>query len=209
MEQLLDIVGAAGHMDWTCAKKLIQLIFDAYRNVFDACEGVIAGTLDVHAGYDLVLIRRAQLLHRRKFRMLQVEENREDRAMTRVLCMGGVEDLETARLYKTAWQSLEDRTREALVHALNVDGSSTEPAIQPTYMPALISRVMDERSLTCVLRYLARVMGPTDIADASAVVLERSVLEVLKRHVESGEFDRDPTILERVDVPRAVVALTD
>lgn len=208
MEQLLDIAGAAGHMDWTCAKKLIQIIFEAYRNVFDACEGVIAGTLDLRAGYDLVLIRRAQLLHRRDFRLLDVVGNREDRAMVRVLCMGGVQDLKNARLYETAWRSLEDQTREALVYALNIDGSNTEPAIQPTYMPALISRAKDENSLVCVLRYMARVMSPTDTVEASTVVLERNVLGVLKRHVESGEFDQDPTILETVDVPRAVVALT-
>jgi hypothetical protein len=30
MEQLLDIAGAAGGMGWTCAKKLIQPIFDVY-----------------------------------------------------------------------------------------------------------------------------------------------------------------------------------
>lgn len=209
MEQLLDISGAAGHMDWTCAKKLNQPIFDAHRNVYDACQGVVTGTLDLRSGYDLILIRRAELLKNKGYRQLHVEENQDDRALARLMCMGGVEDSETARLYETTWQFLESQIRGNLVHALNVDGSKAEPAIQPTYMPALISHAKDERSLTCVMRYLARVMSAIKLTDASAMVIERSILGVLKKHVESGEFEQDPEILERVDVPPAAVALSE
>lgn len=209
MEQLLDIAGAAGHMDWTCAKKLNQPIFNAYRNVYDACQGVITGALDLRAGYDLVLIRRAELLESRKYRKLHVEQNQDDRALTRLLCMGGVGDLETARLYENAWRHLENHIRGTLVHSLNRDGSKFEPAIQPTYIPALISRAKNERSLTCVMRYLARIMSATDTIDTSAIVIERSILGMLKQHVESGEFERDPAVLERADVPPAAVALSE
>lgn len=209
MEQLLDIAGAAGHMDWTCAKKLIQPIFNAYRNVYDACQGVITGALDLRAGYDLILIRRAELLESRTYRKLEVEQNLDDRALTRLLCMGGVGDAETARLYEDAWRHLENPTRESLVHSLNVHGSKLEPAIQPTYMPALISRAKDERSLTCVMRYLARIMIAADTSDTSAIVIERSILGMLKKHVESGMFERDPTVLERANVPPAAVALAE
>ncbi|QKX63319.1 uncharacterized protein TRUGW13939_10489 [Talaromyces rugulosus] len=210
LEQLLDIAGAAGHMDWTCAKKLNQPIFDAYRNVYDACQGVITGSLDLRAAYDLVLFRRVGLLESRGYRKLQVEENEDDRALTRLLCMGGVGDLETARLYENAWRHLEKPIRDNLVHSLNVDGSKVEPAIQPTYMPALISRAKDEKSLTCVMVYLARVMSATNIAySSSAVVIERSVLGIMKKNVENGEFEQDPAVLEGVDVPPAAVALSE
>jgi hypothetical protein len=210
MEQLLDIAGAAGHMDWTCARKLNQPIFDAYRNVYDACQGVITGTLDLRAAYDLVLIRRVELLESRGYRRLQVEENEDDRALTRLLCMGGVGDLETALLYENAWRHLKKPIRDNLVHSLNVDGSKAEPAIQPTYMPALISRAKDEKSLTCIMVYLARVMSATNIAySSSAMVIERSILGIMKKHVENGEFEQDPAVLEGVDVPPAAVALSE
>ena len=208
MEQLLDVAGAAGHMDWTCAKKLIQPIFESHRNVHDACQGIISGNLDLRSGYNLVLIRRAEVLHSKGFPLLQVEMSLDDRAFVRLLCMGNVTTLETAQLFRDAWNSLDDPIRKALVHSLNVDGLRGEPAVQPTYMPALLSRIKDGRALTCAFRFLCRVMTATDLGDPSAVVIERSVLGVLKQYVESGKLDENPTILENVDVPERVVAQT-
>ncbi|KAJ5480558.1 hypothetical protein N7530_006067 [Penicillium desertorum] len=208
MEQLLDIAGAAGHMDWTCAKKLTQPIFESYRNVYDVCEGVIAGTLTVRSGYDLVLIRRAEFLRDKDVRRFQVEENPGDRALMRLFCMGNVTTQEKALLYEDAWRALEDPVRETLANALNLDGRRGEPAVQPTYMPALLGRIQDVDALVCTLRYLAQVLSARDVADPSAVVIERSVYSALKQFVESDEFREDPTILERVEVPDGVVALT-
>lgn len=206
MEQLLDIAGAAGHMDWTCAKKLIQPIFESYRNVYEACQGVLSGNLDICGGYDLVLIRRAQFLHDRGFRLPSVQESLNDRALMRILCMGNVTTLETACLFEDTWNCLDDATRQALVRALNIDGHSGEPAVQPTYMPAFLTRIKDDSALTCALRYLRRIMSAVDLQDPSVVVIERSVLGVMKQFVETGIFDRDPTILEKIDVPEGVVA---
>lgn len=208
MEQLLDIAGAAGHMDWTCAKKLIQPIFESYRNVFDACQGVITGTMTVRSGYDLVLIRRAELLRDQNVRVYRVEDKLEDRALIRLLCMGNVTTRDKAFLYENAWRALEDPVREALMNSLNLDGRRSEPAVQPTYMPALLGRIKDENALICTLHYLAKVMSATDVRDPSAVVIERSVYTVLKQVIESKEFQKDPSILERVDVPDGVVTLT-
>ena len=137
---------------------------------------------------------------------MQVEASRNDRALTRLLCMGNVTTLETAQLFEATWNSLDDPIRGALVNSLNVDGQRGEPAVQPTYMPAFLSRVKDGRALTFAFRYLCRLMSTTDVEDPSAVVIERSLLGVLKQHVESGEFDQDPTILENIIVPKGVVA---
>lgn len=208
MEQLLDIAGAAGHMEWTGAKKLIQPIFESYRNVYDACQGVISGKLDLRSGYNLVLIRRAEILHSNGLPLLQVKTSPKDRALMRLLCMGNVTTLERAQSFQATWDSLDDPTRRALVHSLNIDGQRGEPAVQPTYMPAFLSRINDARALTCALRYLCRVMTATNPGDPSAVVIERSVLEVLKQYVGSGKFDDDPIILDKVDVPEGVVAQT-
>ncbi|KAJ5950202.1 uncharacterized protein N7479_008615 [Penicillium vulpinum] len=208
MEQLLDIAGAAGHMDWTGAKKLVQPIFESYRNVYDVCDGVIAGTLTVRSGYDLILIRRAKFLCDKGVRQFQMEQNPEDQALMRLFCMGNMTTQEKALLYEDAWRALEDPVRETLANALNLDGRRSEPAVQPTYMPALLCRIRDVNALVCTLHYLAQVMSTTDIEDPSAVVIERSVYSVLKQFVESDEFKQDPTILERVEVPEGVVALT-
>ncbi|CAG8888632.1 unnamed protein product [Penicillium egyptiacum] len=208
MEQLLDIAGAAGHMDWTCAKNLTQPIFESYCNVYGVCESVIAGNLTVRSGYDLVLIRRAEFLRDKDVRRFQVEENPGDRALMRLFCMGNVATQEKALLYEDAWRALEDPVRETLANALNLDGRRSEPAVQPTYMPAILDRIQDVNALVCALHYLAHVMSATDTADPSAVVIERSMYSALKQFVESDEFREDPTILEKVDMPDGVVALT-
>ncbi|OQE56704.1 hypothetical protein PENNAL_c0408G06243 [Penicillium nalgiovense] len=116
--------------------------------------------------------------------------------------------VEKALLYEDAWRALEDPVRETLANALNLDGRRSEPAVQPTYMPALLGRIQDVNALICTLRYLAQVLSATNDADPSAVVIERSVYSALKQVVESDEFREDPTILERVEVPDGVVALT-
>ena len=208
MEQLLDIAGAAGHMDWSCAKKLTQPIFESYRNVFDACQGVITGTLDLRGGYNLILIRRAVTLHNKGFRLMQVEASQNDRALTRLFCMGNVITLETAQLFEATWNSLDGPSRETMVTSLNMDGQRGEPVVQPTYMPAFLSRMKDGRAVTFAFRYLCHLLTATDVEDPSAVVIERSLLGVLKRYVESGEFDQDPTILEKINIPKGVVAQT-
>lgn len=208
MEQLLDIAGAAGHMDWSCAKKLTQPIFESYRNVFDACQGVITGTLDLRGGYNLILIRRAATLHNKGFRLMQVEASQNDRALTRLFCMGNVTTLETAQLFEATWNSLDGPIRETMVNSLNMDGQRGDPAVQPTYMPAFLSRMKDGRAVTFAFRYLCRLLTATDVEDPSAVVIERSLLGVVKQYVESGELDQDPTILEKINIPKGVVAQT-
>ncbi|KAJ9160708.1 hypothetical protein NKR19_g2986 [Coniochaeta hoffmannii] len=216
MEQLLDIAGAAGHTDWTCAKKLIQPIFDAYNNVYDAAMRIISGQSSVREGYDLVLQRRSQLLHEKGFRQLDVGRS-EDRALARILCMGGVADVETAELYRMVWESssLGAATKEELVRALNIDGSVEEPAVQPTYMPALITHAVNtfrgdnqaqQRALASALRYLQRVMTATDKPEGTVSVIERNVLRILKDIVQSPEFVADPAILEKAEVPKGVIA---
>lgn len=207
MEQILDIAGAAGHMDWTCAKKLNQPIFESYRDVYDACQGVIDGSLDLRGGYDLILTRGAKSLHSKGFRLLQIDQSRSDRALMRLLRMGNATTLEIARLFERTWNSLETPIKEGLIYSLCLEGGRAEPAIQPTYMPAFLSQIKTERALACALRYLFRVMTiPDGGHSSSAVVIERSVLGVLKQVVETGHFQEDPTILERISVPEAVVA---
>ncbi|KAI8314941.1 hypothetical protein K4K61_003387 [Colletotrichum sp. SAR11_59] len=216
MQQLLDISGAAGHEDWTCARKLIQPIAEAYRNVYEVAMGIISDDQGLREAYDVILVRRSEMLHQRGFRSLHVTQP-EDRALMRLLCMGGVSDAVLAGVYWSAWEMLDDRTKGNLVHSLNVDGSVAEPAVQPTYFPAMLtqglrgatelSREEQMRRLQSMLRYLSRVMALTEGQDGQAVVIERSVLWVVKDTVQSQAFQDDPTILDRTAVPRSAIAV--
>ncbi|KAI2463080.1 hypothetical protein F4781DRAFT_146001 [Annulohypoxylon bovei var. microspora] len=217
-EQLLDIAGAAGHLDWTCAKKLTQSNFDAYRTVYDVGMGIISKGLSLRAGYDLVLTRRLNLLREKEFRPLDLNVE-DDRALARLLCMGSVADLRTAELYNRTWTSLEDDVRQSLRKSLNIDGSVAEPAVQVTYIPALITQAVDtsgpgtpetkERAMRSALRYLCRVMSAPGKPDGPVSVIERNVLAILKGVVQSPEFRKDPTILESAAIPESFAAKTE
>jgi hypothetical protein len=207
MEQILDIAGAAGHMDWTCAKKFTQPIFEGYRHVHEVYEGIISDTLTLRHGYDLILTRRAECLLGQGVRGLDVKCDPRDRALVRLFCMGNVTTKDKALLYEAAWDALDEGTRGKLEKALNFDGAKGEPAVQPTYMPALLGRVHGMDALVCAFRFLCQVMSATDIENPEVVVIERSVYKVLKEVVESEEFQSDPTILEGVDVPEGVAVI--
>ena len=207
MEQILDIAGAAGHIDSSCARKLIQPIFDSYRNVYDACQTLLTESSDCRSAYDHILIRRAQVLREVGFRLLDVASP-DDRALMRLLCMGNVVTLDKACLFQDTWDSIDKEKRTTLIHALNLDGQNSEPAVQPTYMPAFLCRIQHKRSLTCALDYLARVMTLSEPTEPSTLVIERSLLNIMKDYVEGGQFDKDPTLLESIDVPEGVVALS-
>jgi hypothetical protein len=216
MEQLLDIASAAGHLDWTCAKKMIEPILQAYRSTYDVAVSVIKGSLSPREGYDRILIHRAEDLREKGFRSLSVDVP-DHRALMRLLCMGGASSLEMAELFDDTWTDLEISTKDILVAALNVDGASGAPAIQPTYMPALLTQAVNEdglktqeekkKVLLSCLRYMARVMTLEGEWDGSATVIERDVLNVLKDVVQSPGFRVDPTILERAVVPDGIVCL--
>lgn len=77
---------------WTghARTNLSDSIFEFYREVYNACESIIAGTLSVRAIYDMVLTRRVELLRDQNVRVYHVEDRREDRALIRLLCMGNV-----------------------------------------------------------------------------------------------------------------------
>lgn len=192
MEQLLDVAGADGQHDWTCAKKLNEPIYQGFRTVNTAVEGVISGTLEFRDAYDTVLSSRNDLLVGKGFRSLTLHLP-DERALLRLLCLGNVFDLGTAELYDSSWRSLEKTTRAALEYRLNLDGSVAEPAVQPTYMPALLTNSLAATSdrietLQGVLRYLAHVLLVQDEQKGEESVIERSVLPVLQRVVKAGQI---------------------
>lgn len=213
MEQLLDIAGADGHVDWTCAKKLTEPVYQAYRSVYDVATAIISDNMSLRDGYDIVLVQRTALLRCAGFRSLDVKRP-EDRALMRLLCMAGAANLETASLYDDVFSSLDALTKNSIIHMLNLDGTAAEPAVQPTYMPAMLSTgiktaksiAQKKKALQSMLRYLARVLTVEAMPSEPISVIERSVRETLKDVLEGEEFKADPTILENVAVPKDEVA---
>lgn len=219
MEQLLDIAGAAGHLDHTCAKKLIEPIYQAYHNVYDVAMGIISAKLDLRTGYDVILVRRNELLVQDAgYRKLDVRIP-GDRALMRLHCMAGAANEEVADLYDVALNKILDpETREKLVAHLNVDGSVEKPAVQPTYIPAMLGRgtgntkngtvAEKQKALVALLRYLTRVLTVTTSIKSGVTVIERSVMGI-KDLLSSDEWKEDPeAVLKDVPVPKDEVAKT-
>ncbi|KAJ4116123.1 hypothetical protein NW768_011095 [Fusarium equiseti] len=217
IQQLLDISGAAGHEDWTCAKKLIEPIATAYHNVYEVAIQVISRERGLRDAYDFLLTRRGEMLHQKDLKLLDVQHP-EHRALLRLLSMGGVSDLKKAQLYLQTWKDLDEDTKTSLIRSLNIDGSLSEPAVQPTYIPAMLTQGVgglnsasaeeQAKRLRYILRYLSRVMDLGDEQHDHAAVIERSVLWVVKDVVQCDAFRQDPTCLEKVEIPKSVILVS-
>ncbi|TGO44231.1 hypothetical protein BCON_0567g00030 [Botryotinia convoluta] len=83
---------------------------------------VTTSSISPHDAYNRILINRTLALQKKGFRHLEIV-NSQDRALMRLLSMGGVDSLETAQLFDEAWQDLENPTKDSLAHTLNMDGS--------------------------------------------------------------------------------------
>ncbi|KAI2631109.1 hypothetical protein GGS21DRAFT_523332 [Xylaria nigripes] len=216
MEQLLEVAGAGGHEDWTCAVRLTQPVFDAYRDVYDAAQCVVSKWIGLREAFDYVLIRRSLMLLEKGFRRLDICD-KEDRALMRLLCMGNVTDLSTAELYESVWEELEMESKASLVADLNINGSVDVPAVLPTYASELLTNGVGTDSqessddkwerLWYLLRYLARVLRQTDKpVNGKVVVIERNLQKISQVIVTSEEFRINPAMLESLEIPTGTVA---
>ncbi|KAJ9609882.1 hypothetical protein H2200_006211 [Cladophialophora chaetospira] len=220
MEQVLDLAGAAGHEDWTCAKKMIEPIFQSYRNVYDVAHGIIQQQMPLREGYDIILRRKLELLHRAGYARNFDIGKREDRALMRLFCLGNTSNAENADVFYTAFtERIPEETREQLTHGLNIDGSIEEPAVQPTYIPAMLTKAIGNtasgsqegkiKAVTAMLRYLGRcmVVEPSNVEKLpkGVTVIERDVRKIIPV-LESEEFKRDPDVLDKESIPDDQVA---
>jgi hypothetical protein len=137
-----------------------------------------------------------------------------DRALMRLLCMGGVSSLETAELFHEIWTDLEISTKDILIATLNIDGAPSAPTVQPIYIPADLTYAIDgdrleareeKRLLLSYLPYIARIITLEVELDSSATVIQLDMLDILKEIIQSSGFRADPTILERAVVSDSTV----
>ncbi|KAI9763823.1 MAG: hypothetical protein M1840_009077 [Geoglossum simile] len=207
MEQYLDVAGAAGHINPSCAKAMIEPVFQAYYGTYDALLNIITNGFSLRAGYDQVLKNRGTMLQGKGFRQLDVGKPSE-RALLRLLLMGRTDSKEKAEYFDQAFNLLEDNVREQLVNGLNVDGYEDGKAILPYYMPALFAEGLKDpkrgevEALGALMRFLARVVWETksEPKKKTGEVEEKSLI-FAKEVIIGADFKNDPTVLDRVEIP--------
>lgn len=220
MEQILDLAGAAGHEDWTCAKKMIEPIFQSYKNVYDVAHAIIHEHLPLKNGYDIILTRKLELLRSVGFAREMDIQNPHDRALMRLFCLGNSANVESGEIFYTAFTDrISDDSRAQLIRGLNVHGSIDEPAVQATYIPAMFTKAMGNtpsgsleekiNAVAAILRYLGRCMVVDDSAreklPPGVTVIERDVRKIIPV-LDSEEFRRKPEVLDGESIPDGQVA---
>ncbi|OAL68778.1 hypothetical protein A7D00_7268 [Trichophyton violaceum] len=216
MEVLLDIAGAAGHIDSRSAGAMVQPVFRSYLAVYDALVGAISGILSLNQAYDHVLTCRARILEETGFRRLSARIP-EERALLRLLTMGRVADLSLAGCFSEAFGNLPENIRKNLVGGLGADGLNMKPAILPYYAPGLIAEALRSCAgssgntkmhvVGALMRFLARLYDETAIkAPARPQGETPNVIEIdlsFAQPVVSGEnFRLDPSVLDAVPITR-------
>ncbi|KAK5201176.1 hypothetical protein LTR41_012191, partial [Exophiala xenobiotica] len=146
--------------------------------------------------------------------------NPSDRALMRLFCLGNTSNAQHAEMYFTAFtERLPEATRQSLVHGLNLDGTVEEPAVQTTYLPAMLTKAVgntvggeDKEKLMAIaamLRYLARCLvvdkSHLERLPQGVTVIERDVKKIVPV-VESEEFRNDPDVLDKQEIPEDQVA---
>ena len=80
--------GAAGHQDWTCAKKMTEHTFQSYKNVYDVVHGIILRDMSLREGFNIISPPEAGAsVPRRILRSFGVKKP-EGRALMRLFCLG-------------------------------------------------------------------------------------------------------------------------
>ncbi|KAK6383112.1 hypothetical protein LTS17_003782 [Exophiala oligosperma] len=220
MEQVLDLAGASGHEDWTCAKKMIEPVFQSYRNVYDVAYAIINGHRSLREGYDIILVRRAELLHRLGYRRNLDVKNPADRALMRLFCLSNSSNVQDAEMYFEAFTSgIPEESRRMLISGLNLDGAVQSPAVQTTYLPAMLTKAVrhtlnetkeeKNRVISAMLRYLARCQkvneSSLDQLPKEVTVIERDVRRIIPV-LDSDAFKNDPDVLDQEEIPNDQVA---
>ena len=210
MELLLDVAGADGHLDARGAKAMIEPVFQSFMTTRQVLQDIVAGKCDLRTGYDQVLTQRQEMLVKDGFEPLSVTEPCE-RALLRLLTMSRTASKRQAKQISQAFHNLPDRTQQALVDGLSVDGYNDGTAILPYYIPALFAETIRNTAksndkqqvaaLCSVMRFLTRVYnGTKPMPGKAGAVVERD-LSFAQDIVKGRKFKADPSILDSKAIP--------
>jgi hypothetical protein len=210
LELILDVAGAAGHLDARCAKMMIEPVAQAYLTTYEVALDIIEGRSSLREGYDTVLTRRAEMLAEKGFRLLSVKDPQE-RALIRMMLMSRTADTEQAELFSNAFDALPLSVRRRLVNGLNVDGYQDGKAILPYYMPAMFSEALENVSreeppkkveaMSSLMRFLTKVLdGTRSTPGKEGKVVERNLM--FARDLIRGKvFRENPSVLDELTIP--------
>jgi hypothetical protein len=212
MEVLLDVAGAAGHVECQGAEPMSEAVFQGFMTSREALLEIIDGRSSLRAGYDSVLRTRGKVLERAGYRTLSIND-RKERALLRLLTMGRTTETEQAQWFAQAFGDLPESIKSDLVDGLSVDGYQDGEAILPYYMPALFSEALKtttdqsvqnkQRVLGSLMRFLARVYGGSMPAPGQpGTVVERNLI-FAKECIRSEAFKVDPTVLDALPIPES------
>lgn len=212
IEQFLDVAGAAGHIDSSCSKSMIEPVCQAFLTIRQVLTDILEGRSTLRQGYDDVLTQRAAIISANGFRNLDVHDD-QDRALLRLMTMGRTSTKQQALWFEDAFSSLTNETRSELIRGLNVDGYKDGKAILPYYMPALLQAALkntpDEsgpvktKALASLMRFLVRVLDGTYPHPGSPGTVVEHDLEFAKKTIAGPEFKADPTVLDGLELTKA------
>lgn len=196
MELFLDVAGARGHVDHEGAATMTEPTFQGYMEARIQSLNVVEGRLQPEQAYERILQHRLRMLSNAGYRGDFDIRSPKVAAKARLFCMGRVADATTATLYDDVYEGLPPYIQDRLERGFSL---YARPAVQPTYMPAMLSwvrgpsRGLREEQLAVLLIYLSRVLDLTEEALPHDVeIVERDVKGILESLVQSDAFRKDP-----------------
>jgi len=214
LEQLLDVAGAAGHIDSSCSKSMIEPVCQAFMTVHKVLTDILEGRSTLRQGYDEVLAQRAATIHAEGYRVVNVRDD-SDRALLRLMTMGRTSTRQHAQWFEDAFDALSDNIRSELIKGLNVDGYQDGKAILPYYMPALLQAALKNtiddsvaiktKALASLMRFLVRILDGTCPNPGSLGSVVEHDLEFAKKTIAGPEFRADPSVLDDLELTKAGV----
>lgn len=211
-EIILDVAGASGHRDTTCAAQMTEPTFQTYHTTISALTSLLDGNIATEIEcYDQILRERAARLYKLGFRNLSPEVPKE-RVLLRLLSMGRVAEKGLANSFADALEDALNDGAEEIIPRLNASGlTSKDQAVLPYYAPALCANVLasakedKERlrgALAAFIRFLCRACDISHYVPREDHYVYEVDLSFAVKTVRSEEFRLDPRVLDNVRIPR-------
>ena len=218
MELLLDVGGARGHVDHEGAATMTEPTFQGYMEARLQSLNVVEGHLQPEQAYERILQHRLRTLADAGYKGDFDTTSPKVSAKARLFCMGRIADATTAELYDDVYEKLPPYIQDRLERGLSLHA---RPAVQPTYMPAMLAWVrgpnqaLREEQLAALLTYLSRVLDVNEGSLPQDVeIVERDVKGTLEDLIQSDAFRENPfsivndnTELPVTEITKRAVAL--
>ena len=206
---ILDVAGAAAHSNARGYPVVTESVYQGYMSAIETLKKFSLGEIpSERACYDQVLSKQVRDLHMKGYNLLSTN-NVEERALLRILCMGRVDNKQSADLFNKAFTKLSTTEKRSLVNGLNMDGLDDGIAILPYYAPGLIAEVLrgaQRKEESAIIEALSIFMGfmagvveyKSETGDPR--VIERD-LSFVQDVIKSNNFKNDPYVLNKVQLP--------